>query len=220
MPYFLRPKINLENLLENYDIVCLQEDFLPNINIDTFKFNVCHIGNNNFLKIVDSGISIYSRVPLEFINFIPFDNLETVDKLSDKGYLIMKLKDFYIFNIHLQSSYNQTEKNQSTQQQIKQILKYINDNNINKFIILGDFNINLDLIKTEYNIIIPDQPTHYQHPTSMLRSSSKYKPGYIPLTIDGAIFNNINISNVELVNIDHYTDHLGVSLIIDNDDVV
>jgi exonuclease III len=215
MPYFLRPQINLEKLLENYDIVCLQEDFLPSINIKKFNYNVCHIGNSDFSKIVDSGISIYSRVPLEFVNFISFNNLETVDKLSDKGFLIMKYFDLYIINIHLQSSYNQVNNNKPTLNQVKQIINYINSNKIRQFIILGDFNINLDMIKTDYNIIIPDNPTHYQHPTSMLKSSAHYKPGYIPLTIDGAIFNNLIISQVRLVNLDPYADHLGVELVID-----
>jgi hypothetical protein len=49
----------------------------------------------------------------------------------------------------------------------------------------------------------------------MLKSSAHYKPGYIPLTIDGAIFNNLIISQVRLVNLDPYADHLGVELVID-----
>jgi len=212
LPYLFNPSINLNNLLENYDIVFLQEDFFPDIE-DNFKFNICHIGTDNKFKLIDSGISIYSRIPLQYIDFIPFSNLTTVDKLSDKGFLIMKINDIYLINIHLQSSYYENDNNDNvSQNQITQIINYIENNFIKKFIIIGDFNVDINLIKTKYSLIIPHSPTHYRKQNSMFYTSAFPIDDYIKCKYDGAMYNNLNIKNINLNYFDKYTDHLGLSL--------
>ena len=212
LPYLIRPSFDILHLLDKYDIICLQEDFYPSKKLTDINYNLCHIGTNSIFKLVDSGISIYSRIPLEFIEFISFQNLKSVDKLSDKGFLVMKHKDIYFFNIHLQSSYFDSDNNGlSTVVQLNQITDYITKNKIDKFIIIGDFNMELDILHTQYNKIVPDRPTHYQKPNSLFNSSAFHKKNYIAHKFDGAIYNNLNITNIETSVWDDYADHMCVS---------
>jgi exonuclease III len=219
LPYFFRPKLNIINLLDKYDILCFQEDFCPDININEFKFyNIIHIGADSHLKLVDSGLTIYSRIPLQFIDFIRFNNLDSVDKLSDKGFLIVKYSDIYIINTHLQASYNLIDGGSNiAKKQFKIIIKYLRKNKISKFIIMGDFNLELDKLETKYLKLIPKKPTHYTEMSHILNKTSAFpQEGFLPLKIDGAVFNNIVIENSKTVKYDKYTDHIGVSFYLKN----
>ena len=216
VPYFfLRPNIDINKLLESYDILCLQEDFYPNIFDKNLKnINVYHIGTNKWFKITDSGLTIYSKVYLEFIEFINFKKLESVDKLSDKGFLVTKYLDTYIINTHLQATYYIKDlANSVAYQQLNEIFEYLNKKKIKKFIILGDFNIDLDKININYNKAYPNCPTHYSKMNSIIFNSSAVpKKNYYGFIYDGAIYDNISCNNVRPVIHDNYTDHMGVSL--------
>lgn len=220
LPYFFRPKININELLTKYDIICFQEDFCPDISInDLDYYNIIHIGADSHLKLVDSGLSIYSRFPLKFIDFISFSNLGSVDKLSDKGFLVVKHHDLYIINTHLQASYNLKDGGSNiAKKQFKTIIKYLNKNKINKFIIMGDFNLELDKLDTKlFNKLVPNKPTHYTEMSHILNKTSAFpKEGFLGLKIDGAVYNNINLINPKTVSHDSYTDHLGVSFYLKN----
>lgn len=219
LPYFLRKRVNIDKILRKYDIVCLQEDFLPKIsNYELDKFNICHIGTSSFYKLIDSGLTIYSRIPLQFIDFLQFKNLKSVDILSDKGFLVMKYNDLYIINTHLQAPYTQDDlKNNVGIQQINEIFDYLEKHYITKFIIIGDFNTELDkFICDKYSLLVPNEPTHYTEMKSIFnKTSATFKEGYTPLKIDGAIYNNIKINKHKLVKYDKKTDHLGVSFFVD-----
>ncbi len=219
LPYFFRDKINISKIINNYDIICLQEDFLPKINKDDLKdYNICHIGSNCFYKLIDSGLTIYSRIPLQFIEFVPFNNLKSVDILSDKGFLVVKYNDLFIINTHLQAPYTYKDLEDNIAiKQINQIFDYLKINNISKFIIIGDFNTELDkFICEEFSVLIPNKPTHYTEMKSVFnKTSATYKDGYCPLKIDGAIFNNIKINSHKLVKHDKLTDHMGVSFYVE-----
>ena len=216
VPYFfLRPKVDINKLLETYDILCLQEDFYPNIyDKNLNNFNIFHIGTNKWFKITDSGLTIYSKVPLEFIEFINFKKLESVDKLSDKGFLVTKYLDTYVINTHLQATYYIKDLDNSIAfSQLNEIFKYLNNKKIKKFIILGDFNIDLDKINIKYNKAHPNYPTHYSKMNSLFFNSSAVpKKNYYGFIYDGAIYNNISCNKIKTVIHDNFTDHLGVSL--------
>jgi hypothetical protein len=218
LPYFFRPFININHLIKKYDIICLQEDFCTNIKKEYFnEFNICKIGNNSIFKLLDSGITIYSRIPLEFIDFIPFKNLKSVDKLSDKGFLIVKYKNIYFINTHLQASYYlNNDNNNISLNQLGEIFKYLENNQINKFVIIGDFNVDLEKLRLDkYKILYTDEPTHYCKMDSIFVKSSAFpKNKYFGYKLDGCIYNNVNISNIKSHDYDQYTDHLGVSLIV------
>lgn len=220
LPYFFRPKLNIIDLLEKYDIICFQEDFCPDIHPNELKyFNIFHIGADSHLKLVDSGLSIYSRIPLKFIDFVRFTNLGSIDKLSDKGFLVVKYKDIYIINTHLQASYNLTDGGSNiAKKQLQKIIKYLRKNEINKFIIMGDFNLELDKLKIKsFEKLIPKEPTHYTEMSNIFNKTSSYpQDGFIPLKIDGAIYNNVSVKKSKTVNYDKYTDHLGISFYLKN----
>ena len=216
VPYFfLRPDVDVLKLLDIYDIICFQEDFCPNIfNSKLNNINVYHIGTKKWYKFIDSGLTIYSKIPLDFIEFINFKKLESVDKLSDKGFLVTKYLDTYIINTHLQATYYIKDLNNSiAYQQLNEIFNYLIENNIKKFIILGDFNVDLDKININYNIASPQYPTHYSKMDSLLfNSSATPKKDYYGFIYDGAIYNNIKFNNIDTIIHDKYTDHLGISL--------
>ena len=115
---------------------------------------------------------------MEFINFIRFNNLKSIDKLSDKGLLVIKLKDIYIINTHLQASYT-NEDNNTAKTQIDTIIDYIKINNIQKVIICGDFNIDLNQVTIpDYNISVSNIPTHWEKISNSIFNSSSAEERY------------------------------------------
>lgn len=220
LPYLFRPKLNIIKLLEKYDIICFQEDFCPEIlSSDLDYYNIFHIGADSHLKLVDSGLSVYSRIPLEFIDFVRFLDLGSIDKLSDKGFLIVKYKDIHIINTHLQASYNLEDGGSNiAKKQFKNIIRYLNKNKIKKFIIMGDFNLELDKLDTKSLLkLVQNEPTHYTEMSNIFNKTSAYpQEGFLPLKIDGAVYNNVSIEKSKTVSYDKYTDHLGISFFLKN----
>ena len=219
LPYLFRTNVDIENLIKEYDIICLQENFSPIFGINKHvKNNNCIYPAGSLFKLLDSGLTIYSKYKIDFIDFIHFNNLKSIDRLSDKGFLVVKLKDIYIINTHLQANYT-TSINDIAELQLNNILEYIKINNIERVVISGDFNINLnDLQVPEYNISISNIPTHWEKiDNSIFNSSSvEEKKGMVPCYFDGYIHKNINVSNIDVKKINNYSDHLGVSIEIEN----
>lgn len=212
LPYLFRSNVNIDSLLKDYDVICLQENFCSIFGTNKNKYyNYIHPAGSLF-KIVDSGLTIYSKYKIDFIDFIRFNNLKSIDKFSDKGFMVIKLKDTYLINTHLQASYTK-EDNHTAKTQLNTILEYIKLNNIEKVVICGDFNINLNEIQIQdYNISITDTPTHWQNIKNSIfnSSSSEEEKDMIPCYFDGYIHKNINMSNTGVKKIDKYSDHLGV----------
>jgi exonuclease III len=213
LPFLFRPCININDLLNKYDVICLQENYC-----DLFKqnnsYNVnCVIPKSSIFKIADSGLTIYSKLPIHYIDFIRFENLCSIDRVADKGFLIVQINDFILINTHLQASYNLTDNNNFTkaEEQIKTIINKVK--NHNKIIICGDFNYNINEIEiNDFNNICPNVPTHWMQMGSILSKTSATKiNNYYPYYFDGALYKNININNINVENYDNYTDHLGVS---------
>ena len=96
LPYYFRKNVNIDNIMKKYDILCLQENFCSIIenNKKCFNYN-CIIPNGSLFKVIDSGLSVYSKIKLKFIDFIRFNDLISVDKFCDKGFLVFKIYDIY-----------------------------------------------------------------------------------------------------------------------------
>ncbi len=214
LPFLIfRSSLDINKLLKKYDIICLQENFCRIIeNYDTGKVN-CIIPECGFFKMVNSGLCIYSKFPIEYINFIRFDNLTSFDNFSDKGFLIVKINNIVIVNTHLQATYDL--KNSYMSKSFKQLNLILDTiKNYDRVLICGDLNINLDKLRIEkpYKIFYPKYPSHWSKMNSYLDNTSAiYKRNYLPFYFDGGIYKNINLSNVKNEYDDDSTDHTGVS---------
>lgn len=210
LPYLFRKNIDIDFLLTKYDIICLQENFN---NREIHRCNSISPACRWF-KLVDSGLTIYSKHNIEFIDFIPFNNLSSVDRLSDKGFLIVKIKDIYLINTHLQSVYSEAD-DIITNNQLQTIFNRCK--HLNKVLICGDFNIDLRLFSENngyFKTIIPNKPTHWNKQYSLFNSNASpfdVNNSLTPYFYDGGFYKNISIDNIQTVQEDELTDHLGVS---------
>jgi len=215
MPHILsRNYEKIKDLILKYDVLCLQENFstLLGTNKKCYGYN-CIIPEGSYGKMIDSGLSVYSKYNIEYIDFIRFDNLASIDKLSDKGFIIFKIDDLYIINLHLQAIYSKDDDNKKiTKKQLDQVINYCN--NLNKVLICGDFNICLSNLNIPgYNKIISNIPTHWSILDGIMDTSSKYKKNdnFIPFYLDGGFYKNIKVKNIQIQDEIDNTDHLGVS---------
>jgi hypothetical protein len=222
IPLYYFPDVCIHKLISKYDVICLQENFtsILGTNKNHFGYN-CVIPGGNILKLIDSGLSIYSKYNITYIDFIPFDNLLSVDKYSSKGFLIVQIKDIIFINTHLQTAYNECD-NEIIMKQIKSILNKCSI--FFKVIIVGDFNINLKYFLYEnnnFNIIIPKIPTHWNKPYQSYNTYSSAVPenNLFPYFYDGGFYRNLDVKNINTKRHDMLTDHLGVSFdLIDIED--
>lgn len=217
LPYYFRPLLDIDNLMNMYDIICLQENFcsILGLNQHNYGYN-CIIPSGSLYKIANSGLTIYSKLPIQYIDFINYTNLTSVDKISDKGFLIIKVNDMYIINTHLQASYN-IDNNfvNEAMSQLNKIITYCSL--MDKIVICGDFNIDLQSINiNNYNKIVTDIPTHWDKMDSNYKNNSSCFEieGYHPFYFDGGFYKNLSINNIKTVSHDKYSDHLGVEFII------
>lgn len=187
LPYMFRPNIDIKKLMKKYDVICLQENFCNIVGSNKISHGFhCISPGSSIFKLVDSGLSIYSKYPIEYIEFVRFSNLTSVDKLSDKGFLVAKLNDIIIVNTHLQATYELDKNNfDRSYKQLQQIFNYVKK--YEKVLICGDINMNIHElnINNEYNKIIPPQPTHWSKMDSVFNhtSSKKYKIIYPIITM-------------------------------------
>jgi exonuclease III len=214
LPFMFRPTVDIKRLMDKYDVICLQENFcnIFGSNKISYGFN-CVSPGSAFYKLVDSGLSIYSKFPIQFIEFIRFNNLTSVDKLSDKGFLVVQLNDLIIVNTHLQATYELDKSNfERSYQQLSQIVNYVRK--YKKVLICGDINMNIQELPIEntFSKIYPPEPTHWTKMESFLsQTSADQLPGYLPYYYDGGFYKGINVKNIKCTKEDVYTDHLGVT---------
>lgn len=206
----------------NADIICLQECF-HNIFVDRLEFfkklnyNICIPGVQNLTKW-DSGLVILSKYTINFIDFVPFKYSSDIDKVSEKGFLVVKIKDLYVINTHLQSSYKDSPNVSIKTSQLDQINNYIMSNNLTNCLLLGDFNVNVDFInwsRINYQLIKSILPTNWDNHIH----STKYKkyPTQVSEWCDGGYLwsNKYKVKSIHNIDYDKYTDHLGISINID-----
>ena len=152
----------IRNLLieDNVDIICLQEVWEKNIE-DMIKNNLKDLNlyiaqpptNLKYCVGEHSGLLTISKYPIVFQDYHKYDLLNFTCSFTNKGLqhirIIRNNSKYDIINTHLQSSFNKCGLmyQNTAELQLKQILKYVNENNVEKCIILGDLNLHTPFIK-------------------------------------------------------------------------
>ena len=216
IPIYIRSKIDIDKLMKKYDIVCLQENFcnLIGSNKQSYDYN-CVIPKGSLYRLFDSGLSIYSKYPIKYIDFIGFDKTSLIESLAFKGFLVVQIADFILINTHLQASLNIYNDNSNIAlSQLKTILAYVKKHNYHKVLICGDFNLDLkQLLVKNYDKLSTTEPTHYADYYSYLglKTSAKAIEGFTGFYYDGGLYKDMVVSNIKTVMDDEYSDHKGVS---------
>ena len=152
----------IRNLLveEKVDIICLQEVWELSI-LNMIKNNINDIDlyyaqpptNLKYCLGEHSGLLVISKYPIIYQDYLKYDQLNFTCSMTNKGLQHIKINynnNYYnIINTHLQSSFNKCGLmyQNTSENQLNQILNYINENNIEKCIILGDLNLHTPFIK-------------------------------------------------------------------------
>jgi len=224
LPHLLREQIDINNF--DYDIICFQEYFFDllgsrNRFFDTIeKYNYC-IPGSNLNYFVDSGLVILSKYKINMIEFVSFKNSCSIDKYSQKGFLVVKISDIYVINTHLQSCYNNCSRIKDIIDiQLEEIKDYIIKNKLDKktCLIIGDLNKEINKI---YNFkgskkIVPLIPTLWDDNCGKFSNSTPIctNINQEPKWYDGGFLysNKYKICNVNTKKLDDLADHLAVSL--------
>ena len=197
LPYKLKT-LDYINILYNKikehdpDVICIQECFASLLKNKTKFLSKFHKYNYSIMPIEsinlsDSGLIILSKYTIEESIFDTFNDCSKLNCLAGKGVLIIRIGDLWIFNTHLDA--NAIDKLINIQiKQLDQINKiYNNLKNYNpnyKFIILGDFNININnynnnkFMKNYFDLKLLSKPN---------KNTWKYK------TLD-LIYSNLNLN--------------------------
>ncbi|CAI2170394.1 411_t:CDS:2 [Funneliformis geosporum] len=157
----------IDNVLDNYDIICLEEMFSFGSSRRTrlleaaekagFKYSLTLPCNAAFKLAIDGGLVLLSRFPIIESNTMIYPSGVYSDRFSNKGALYAKIelspKDvIHLFMTHTQASYISapplTEKSVITrQEQLFHFRKFIdkctlNDHLEEPIILVGDLNVN------------------------------------------------------------------------------
>ncbi len=152
----------IRNLLleEKVDVICLQEVWELSI-LNMIKKNINDLDlyyaqpptNLKYCVGEHSGLLVISKYPIIYQDYLKYDQLNFTCSMTNKGLQHIKINinnlEYDIINTHLQSSFNKCGLmyQNTAELQLNQILNYINENNIEKCIILGDLNLHTPFIK-------------------------------------------------------------------------
>lgn len=210
---------NIYNIIKSHSIILLQECFdetYESLESCFPEYYICR-GNLKGINVMNSGLVILSKFPIENIHFYQYKNYNpfSFELFSEKGYLSasikIKNKKIRIINTHLQSSdFERYDKNAMLQ--LNELFQYINHLSLQKinFIVGGDFNIdikdffNLSNISNIKQVFYPKKPTIYID-FSTAKTSSTKKQDYEPLIFD-YFLSNINMKNPLTIS-SEYSDH-------------
>ena len=214
LPYLFRSEIDICKWMEKYDIVCLQENFCSifgnHRNPHQFDF-ACT--SAPFYKLADSGLCIYSKIPMRVIDFVRFKNSQYLDTLADKGFLVVQIADFILINTHLQSTYTPKYAYYDVAaEQLNEIREYCK--NFKKVIIVGDFNLDLTTMDMSgFQKTLSEKPTHWNRMKYFLNQSATYEKDstFKPFYYDGGFYKNVKLTDIKTESDDMLTDHLGIS---------
>lgn len=206
-----------ENIIKNNSIILLQECFDETYELIESCFPDYYIcrGNLKGLNIMNSGLVILSKYPIENVEFNQYKNYNPLsfDLFSEKGFLTatinIKGKKLMIINTHLQSSdFERYDKNAVLQ--LNELFEYTNKLKSKKlnFVVGGDFNIDVKdffkLSNIKNTIFYPIEPTIYiDFKTS--KTSNIKKRGYESLVFD-YFLSNINMKQPITIK-SQYSDH-------------
>ena len=161
----LRTQILIEEVLNCFDLICLQEVFstlssrkaliISEASKRGLPYSHSSPSPNPFNgHFTDGGLLILSRFPILLTDQITYDDSTGPDRLSSKGAIYAKLSicntPFHVFTTHLQSSYSTLNYAQFMnyrlvrRKQLKQFKSFIDNKLAHHYepvIIAGDFNI-------------------------------------------------------------------------------
>jgi endonuclease/exonuclease/phosphatase family metal-dependent hydrolase len=214
--------------LNKYSIILLQECYDDTFSSLEQNFPEYYIFRDTVLgiNIICNGLVILSKYPITSYKSIHFKNYNswTYDSLINKGFIVANINidgtDICLINTHLQSAdYERYDK--IVILQMKEIFNYINARPNMKYIIGGDFNIDIkdiNKIYTNNNIkyYYPINPTIYVNFNAGTTQSYGDK-SHKGLVFDYLITNknsNITIKDIKCIHC-NYSDHNPVSGIIE-----
>eukprot|EP00834_Sanchytrium_tribonematis_P005102 NODE_288_length_10680_cov_0.431245.p5 type:complete len:285 gc:universal NODE_288_length_10680_cov_0.431245:1540-686(-) len=239
-----------KKVLVDYDIVCLQEMFgsfsSRRKNLVEYAFSIGFkyhaVGPDRRIfrgKLIDSGLVILSRFPILETKSIQYSSALNPDKLSAKGALFIKIEiqgnPLYVFNTHLQASYNLHLHEDSpvvlTRKIQLQQFKLFIKNNIqakDKVVVCGDFNVNSLLHDFEYQTLNKSVPMadavlqfFKHHPVTFYPWEYRFKGNVATEekeSLDYIFYQNVIPKTIAVVKTEypfkwrHISDHFGVSM--------
>lgn len=141
---------SLVAIKDQVDVLCLQEVFVESgrkFLIDKLKYYwPYYVGkaNKDEYIVEDSGLMVFSKYPIISHIFYPYEPNIGVDKLSNKGFLLIKINindsDIRIINTHMQSDEGTTPGKNIKQQDIRRS-QLLQISEVKSDIVVGDLNI-------------------------------------------------------------------------------
>lgn len=205
-PWKPLPSRKLEEIITDFDIICLQEMFTPFELTDAFNeytfvrgslTNACH------QKVLPSGLVTLSKYVVISTMFVPYKNVDvfTFDKYAEKGFLITTIQleqtVCAIINTHLQASSFEVF-NPVSLEQVNELLYHINTNlNVSLVVLAGDFNITPEVLNQYHpslKLVFSEEPT--------VRTRQARYDYFIT-------FGNIDVVNVNIIQ-NNVSDHFAV----------
>jgi hypothetical protein len=205
LPFFMQaPNVDIKKLLALCDIVCLQEDFyrpgrrrqtLPGVGV--FHGGIASSTLLHPFKVLDSGLSVYSKLKWESAEFVPYYDcsIASGDAFADKGYVVLEFPSFYLLSTHMQSEDFYTHN-----RQLQQMLAHIQELAKPVFLV-GDFNIDLRTVYVaDFVVHTSPEPTF------------PCKQGVLPTEwLDGALARDVHVEAVQRSAPDAYADHYALT---------
>lgn len=216
-PWKTKSLAPLRKLFEHYDIILFQECF------DELNESVCdlfpshHVARGKLvgMKLLNSGLTILSKLPIEQVDFYPFanSNMLTSDYLCEKGVLLCKIKWknklVTIYNTHLQSAHT-CPYDPVALEQFAELLEIVKNSGSINYVIGGDFNIEYKKVISHFNlfnVFHPVEPTIYVN--YYTADSIPYaKPNYKGLVYDYFI-SDFELAKPKTIKT-LYSDHLPI----------
>ena len=209
----------VRSLFQRHSIILLQECYdetFSSLESHFPDYYICR-GTMQGISLINSGLVILSKYPIRNSSFVTFKqyNPLTFDRLTEKGFLITWIRigenTVRVINTHLQSS-DFERYDPYAFLQMEELFDYIGFTKKGKFIIGGDFNIDISFMKKRYmpsenklSLWHPVKPTIYIN-FSTGHSQSNRQFGY-----DGLVFDYFFTSKdieMEPVTIESpYSDH-------------
>lgn len=138
----------ISKLLNDFDIVVLNEAFTNKCTLtkDLIHKHIIRTPRT-FYKLLDSGLMILSKYPVEDIHFLPFSSLENWDQFSSKGVLKLTVNfgnniKLDVYGTHLQAGSRELD-HKARLDQVNQVYQFVKNHsqfNIHPIVLCGDLN--------------------------------------------------------------------------------
>lgn len=189
----------------NPDIVCLQEVYFKSQFLffnkylqETYPYHFYSQGK----LFIDSTLVIFSKIPYLSAKFTAFkvqgckNTMSIFDRLIFKGYHQLSFQfanqSFQLINAYLMANfYNRPGELQSNQIQLKELLQYVKQKRINRYILTGDLNFEKNskayqvatqkyhLLDLSQEIDISKNPNYFNRLAQIIMTPMIKKPDYI-----------------------------------------